>query len=333
MSNYGIREYKRQEKKRKKKLIKKRIFQSLVAVFLIVSFVGFDRVSEDENLITENEDNRLALAGEVEKSKENDLKDNGYVTPATDRGFEDVEIPSNLKIENDEYSDKLLSYVKSYDKLDAYSKPDENSKSYIKVEKREYLKYYGTQDNYSKVKIDNKFYYVKSFSLGQIEDKNSFKVVNGVLFVDDTYYLPEDFDEKLDYTASQAATAMIQDMQRDGLSLSIASDKRSYELEQKLNESSQVDSDLPGHSEHQTGEAFDFYTSNDKYSDKFKDTDEYKWLKNNAYKYGFIERYPENKTNITNHKAMCWHFRFVGVENAIEIYQNDLSLEEYLKIK
>lgn len=99
-----------------------------------------------------------------------------------------------------------------------------------------------------------------------------------------------------------------------------------------MKEAEEVDSENPGTSEHQLGQAFDFFTEGSKYSDKFATTNEYKWLCENAYKYGFIERYPEDKQDSTNHRFMPWHFRFVGVENAKEIYENDLSLEEYLKI-
>ncbi len=63
----------------------------------------------------------------------------------------------------------------------------------------------------------------------------------------------------------------------------------------------------------------------------FSATDEYKWLVNNAHKYGFILRYPEDKTEITGIIYQPWHWRYVGIDVANEMKSNNLCLEEYLK--
>ena len=55
----------------------------------------------------------------------------------------------------------------------------------------------------------------------------------------------------------------------------------------------------------------------------------YEWLKDNAYKYGFILRYPEGKENITGFAFESWHYRYVGKDIAKIIYDNDLTYEEY----
>ena len=60
---------------------------------------------------------------------------------------------------------------------------------------------------------------------------------------------------------------------------------------------------------------------------------EFEWMKNNAYNYGFILRYPEYKENITGFKYEPWHYRYVGKEVAKYIYENKLSLEEYFSEK
>ncbi len=62
----------------------------------------------------------------------------------------------------------------------------------------------------------------------------------------------------------------------------------------------------------------------------FASTDEYKWLVNNAHKYGFVLRYPEDKTDITGMIYQPWHWRYVGVEVANEMKSNNLCLEEYI---
>ena len=64
----------------------------------------------------------------------------------------------------------------------------------------------------------------------------------------------------------------------------------------------------------------------------FSSTDEYKWLVNNAHKYGFVLRYPEDKTDITGIIYQPWHWRYVGIEVANEMKSNNLCLEEYFGV-
>ena len=84
----------------------------------------------------------------------------------------------------------------------------------------------------------------------------------------------------------------------------------------------------PGSSEHQTGLAIDI-TNSSRYFDK--NSKEAKWLADNAYKYGFILRYLEGKTDITGYNYEPWHIRYVGKKVAKEIYNNSETLEEYLE--
>lgn len=92
---------------------------------------------------------------------------------------------------------------------------------------------------------------------------------------------------------------------------------------------------VPGTSEHQTGLAVDIgFYKNGKYDDNFNVNDyfyEFKWINDNAYKYGFIIRYPKDKENITGYIYEPWHLRYVG-DYAKYIYQYNLCLEEYIKI-
>lgn len=83
-----------------------------------------------------------------------------------------------------------------------------------------------------------------------------------------------------------------------------------------------------GHSEHQTGLAVDVKGENNDYN-LFANTKEFLWMQDNAYKYGFILRYPKNKENITRFKFEPWHYRYVGKDVAYIIYQENLTLEEY----
>ena len=78
---------------------------------------------------------------------------------------------------------------------------------------------------------------------------------------------------------------------------------------------------VPGYSEHQVGLAVDINGAT---------YDLYFWLQENSWKYGFIFRYPGNKTEITGVAEEVWHYRYVGVEAATEMYEKGLCLEEYL---
>ena len=150
-------------------------------------------------------------------------------------------------------------------------------------------------------------------------------------------YTYKDNQELFD-NATEAFNNMQKDAQKDGISLNIVSRYRSYDVQDYLykcyrEKNSDVDtfSAKPGYSEHQTGLAFDINGENPETSSnyKFEGTKQYKWLRKNAYKYGFILRYPKDKKDITGYKFEPWHYRYVGKEIAQYIYDNDISYEEY----
>ena len=84
---------------------------------------------------------------------------------------------------------------------------------------------------------------------------------------------------------------------------------------------------LPGTSEHQLGIAVDINADKAKCSND----EVYAWLAENAYKFGFILRYPQGKTEVTGTGYEPWHYRYVGVDAAQEIYNRNICLEEYFK--
>lgn len=83
---------------------------------------------------------------------------------------------------------------------------------------------------------------------------------------------------------------------------------------------------IPGTSEHQLGIAVDINADTTKSSSD----DVYNWLAENAHTYGFIKRYPSNKTDITGVINEPWHYRYVGKEAASKIYSQGICLEEYI---
>lgn len=112
---------------------------------------------------------------------------------------------------------------------------------------------------------------------------------------------------------------------------------RSYEAQKKMFESyknsygyEEADRNVarPGHSEYQTGISFQIVPYN-KVFDKPRESTEYLWLKDNAYKYGFIFRYPEDKKDITLFDSYTWRLRYVGTDAASIIENEKICFEEY----
>ncbi len=86
-----------------------------------------------------------------------------------------------------------------------------------------------------------------------------------------------------------------------------------------------------GRSEHQTGLAVDFESETNENS-HYKNLSYFQFLEDNAYKHGFILRYPEDKVAITNYMYQPGHYRYVGKELAQELYQRAITLEEYYNL-
>ena len=91
---------------------------------------------------------------------------------------------------------------------------------------------------------------------------------------------------------------------------------------------------LPGQSEHQTGLCVDFATKSEDepLTQAFENTQAFAWLAKNAYKFGFILRYPKGMESITGYTYEPWHYRFVGREAATDIYVGNMTLEQYLEL-
>lgn len=141
---------------------------------------------------------------------------------------------------------------------------------------------------------------------------------------------------------------MISDAKKEGIKLWISSGYRDINLQTKLFNRqverekskaviSQAEAERraatvvarPKTSEHNIGLAIDF----NGVDDNFHRTNEYKWLKNNAYKYGFIERYLDEYESYTGVVGEPWHFRYVGGEYAAKIKESGQCLENYVKNK
>lgn len=161
--------------------------------------------------------------------------------------------------------------------------------------------------------------------------------VQGILIANKTYALPKTYAPGEDKTARAAFERMKEAAAAEGLTLKIVSGYRSYKTQNTLyttyvKRSGQKKADTfsarPGHSEHQTGLAFDI----NKASDSFANTPEAKWLAEHCHEFGFILRYPRGKEAITGYKYEPWHVRYLGKERAAAVTASGLCLEEYLHI-
>ena len=174
---------------------------------------------------------------------------------------------------------------------------------------------------------------------------NNYVLVNKFNYLESNY-IPNNLVKTNEYSknnlylnkeAYEAFKNMARDASINNLNLRIISAYRSYEYQENLyNKYLQNDtkknvdtySARKGHSEHQTGLAVDLDNEKSLYTD-FENTDEFLWLKDNCYKYGFILRYPENKEHITGYMYEPWHYRYIGIKESTYIHNNNLTYEEY----
>ncbi|WLR56739.1 M15 family metallopeptidase [Mesobacillus subterraneus] len=186
--------------------------------------------------------------------------------------------------------------------------------------------------------------------------QNTMSLVNKIFGLPENY-IPADLvrpnvpfsfgDAKLEKSlmrkeAADALEKMFNGAKSEGFELAAVSGYRSYGRQETLfnAEVNKVGEEKalqavarPGSSEHQTGLTMDISskTNNFNLNEQFGSTKEGVWLAHNAHKYGFILRYPRGKEGITGYMYEPWHFRYVGIKAATEIYENDWTLEEYFE--
>jgi len=155
----------------------------------------------------------------------------------------------------------------------------------------------------------------------------------------DLMTIPSDYASEDDLQSSRIAFNAFKEMSdkasSEGYGIVINSAYRSYSDQVELAEyylkwygQSYVDKYVakPGFSEHQTGLAYDIGSRT---VNTFANSKEYEWMKDNAYKYGFIERFTLKWENITGFRKEPWHYRYVGKEVAKYIHEHNISYEEY----
>lgn len=173
-----------------------------------------------------------------------------------------------------------------------------------------------------KLMIVNKYYNLSSSYKGDLVETGNYSINSNY---------------KMDREAFEAYKKLYEDAVKNNLHIKIRSAYRSY-FDQQYIYNGYVAKDgkagadrysaRAGHSEHQTGLAIDISAASDLWGD-FSKTQEFTWMKDNSYKYGFILRYPKEKEYITGYMYEPWHYRYVGVDVAKYIYENNITYDEY----
>ncbi|WP_455682908.1 M15 family metallopeptidase [Thomasclavelia sp.] len=155
--------------------------------------------------------------------------------------------------------------------------------------------------------------------------------------------------QSVDQRAYQALQDMLDDAKKEGMNIIVCSSYRTYDKQKQLfvnkvseylkkgysyNEAQEAASmwvAKPNTSEHQLGLAVDLVSRDNQRLDKSQEkTDEQRWLMENCQRYGFILRYPSDKSSLTGVNYEPWHYRYVGKEHAKKITRQGICLEEYL---
>ena len=172
-----------------------------------------------------------------------------------------------------------------------------------------------------------------------LPDDYDTKVREYLVEIDDEYR-NNDYVTQIHREVYPYITAMVAAAQAEGVDLQVWSPFRSYAIQNDLfkvqvnrvggdEEKAATVVARPGTSEHNTGLCADFNMA----SDRFESTEMYTWMCENAEDYGFILRYPKDKQSVTGVIYESWHWRFVGINNAKEINDLGVTLEEYIDMK
>lgn len=301
--------------------------------FVVEDLFGKEKEFKRVFIIEDKEPPKIQFKEKIEVSygaEANLLKD----VVATDNSNEEIEV----KVEGDFDTYKPQEYELEYVAKD--SSGNETREKFTLVVKEKYI-----TPSVSKEVImpDKEFTTSKGF---KGVTKNGMTYIDGYLIANKTYSLPQSYNPGgLTSETATAASKMFAASELEGLPHMWAqSGFRSYSTQSSLynnyvardgKSAADTYSARPGHSEHQTGLAFDVCaTGYACISSGFNGTAPAKWLAKNAYKYGFILRYPEGKTNETGYVYESWHFRYVGTELAEKLYNNGnwITMEDYFGI-
>lgn len=311
--------------KKTKLKVKKQVW--IVLVIIIFGSIGlytFHKVSEERKYQKTNEYKLLKIGYTKEDIKSLEEKTNSEIIKQL------LSSPKNefilALIKDQYYLNKNLDRYLNYNKENSSVSPNDVV-ALINVN-RDYAYY--DHDIEANLSLKEKMLVNKYYKLP--EDYTPEDLVN----VSNKYYYGE--NHKIAKSTYEAFVDMWNEAYKEDVYLIINSSFRTYESQVSVydyykNSSGTTYADSiaarPGYSEHQTGLSLDIFSKNHITADIFKGSPAHIWLQNNAHRFGFIERYPEGKENITGFKEEAWHYRYVGSEIATYIHDNNITFDEY----
>ena len=294
-------------KKKRKIKIKKKNFSILIItiitlIFLITKGVSYlTRTPKKVKKPATNEQNEV-------KNQENNID----------------KIKKELDYYNEEYQKRYENYLEKNPKL-SLEQVVKNVNMHLDLkqyEDTEEAKYQNTE----KILVNKHYYLTKEYVPKNLENISTRFALSGM---------------KLVKEAKEAFEKMAKDAEKQDLTIVAMSTYRSYNYQVNLynryakedgKEKADTYSGRAGHSEHQTGLAVDVYNKEKNYT-SFEETEEYKWMQKHAHEYGFILRFPKTKEEETGYQFESWHYRYVGIDIAKYINDNNISFEEYYATK
>ena len=314
------------KKKKRLKLKKKVYYFGAFIVFLIVGILlGINYYNDYQ----------------YKQTNEYKLLEKGYSLEDTKTIFAKLSETEQQKLIDNDKDDKIISLLEQKYFLE---KNLEDYKEYInKNNETDYAKVISIVN----VHANHKWYQLElntNEDLGMLMNVNKFYALSetytpeNLKNIDLTYAYGEEGENKLIDYAYDKFLELCQAANDQGFYLMVTSSYRDYESQKEIYDyrvstwgerKADETAARPGHSEHQTGLVIDMTSKTEPLADSFTDSEAYKWLKENAYKYGFIERYPEGKTYLTGYNPESWHWRYVGLEAAKTMHDEDITFDEY----
>ena len=314
------------KKKKQLKLKKKVYYFGAFIVFLIVGILlGINYYNDYQ----------------YKQTNEYKLLEKGYSLEDTKTIFAKLSETEQQKLIDNDKDDKIISLLEQKYFLE---KNLEDYKEYInKNNETDYAKVISIVN----VHANHKWYQLElntNEDLEMLMNVNKFYALSetytpeNLKNIDLTYAYDEEGKNKLIDYAYDKFLELWQAANDQGFYLMVTSSYRDYESQKEIYDyrvstwgerKADETAARPGHSEHQTGLVIDMTSKTEPLADSFTDSEAYKWLKENAYKYGFIERYPEGKTYLTGYNPESWHWRYVGLEAAKTMHDEDITFDEY----
>lgn len=314
------------KKKKRLKLKKKVYYFGAFIVFLIVGILlGINYYNDYQ----------------YKQTNEYKLLEKGYSLEDTKTIFAKLSETEQQKLIDNDKDDKIISLLEQKYFLE---KNLEDYKEYInKNNETDYAKVISIVN----VHANHKWYQLElntNKDLGMLMNVNKFYALSetytpeNLKNIDLTYAYDEEGKNKLIDYAYDKFLELWQAANDQGFYLMVTSSYRDYESQKEIYDyrvstwgerKADETAARPGHSEHQTGLVIDMTSKTEPLADSFTDSKAYEWLKENAYKYGFIERYPEGKTYLTGYNPESWHWRYVGLEAAKTMHDEDITFDEY----